>query len=325
MTTTISRHASVACALTLMLAACNGPSGQVAMPETFGGRSPAGQDALVNAPLAGPAAHVRPARRRNAHDLYVTDQTSNAVDIIDDRNYRDVGSITTGISTPGGVFLDKRGNVYVANSGGGTVTEYPPGQTSPSVTYSAGMVYPAKVTVDSHGDVFETDVDGNVREYFQGINTVIAQCQPFPNQLDGVAVDSSGDVFVAYYTGSVGNIVEYAGGLHGCNATTLGISLSYPAGIALDNNRNLIACDPFNHEVDVIAPPYTSVTRTIGGWAFPWGVTLNKSNTRLFVTDIVAATVTIVDYATGANLRVLGSANGIGQPEDAVEEPNAVY
>jgi hypothetical protein len=52
---------------------------------------------------------------------------------------------------------------------------------------------------------------------------------------------------------------------------------------------------------------------------------LNKANKLPFVTDTCNFTVTIVNYLQGTNVTVLGTGNGLSEPEAAVEHPNAVY
>jgi DNA-binding beta-propeller fold protein YncE len=78
--------------------------------------------------------------------------------------------------------------------------------------------------------------------------------------------------------------------------------------------------------VDVIDPPYLSITRTIGsGFVAPQGVSLNKKNKLAFVADVQNGTVTVVNYATGVNVTVLGPAQGLTSAFTVVDGPNAVY
>ena len=44
----------------------------------------------------------------------------------------------------------------------------------------------------------------------------------------------------------------------------LGVTLDYAGGLTTDKNDKLIVCDMNKPAVDVIAPPYTHVTRTLG-------------------------------------------------------------
>ncbi len=57
------------------------------------------------------------------------------------------------MSTPGEVALDAHGTLYVVNNGNGTVTEYPAGQSTPSVTLT-GLSGAKGVAIDLNGDVY---------------------------------------------------------------------------------------------------------------------------------------------------------------------------
>jgi hypothetical protein len=259
-------------------------------------------------------------------DLYVTDPFYNDVEILANGTYKNVGYISSGINGPNGDFLDKKGNLYVANSGV-NIVEYAPGGTSPSFTYNASMLDPEGVSVDGAGNVYEADYAGSfVNEYPQGSNVVLHTC-PVANP-EGVAVDASGDVFVDTY---MGNIFEYIGGLikrghpYRCQPTTLGVTLGFGGGMVLDINNDLVVCDQGARAVDIIDPPYSSITRTLGsGYELPYHVTLNKSNALAFVSDSSLYEVFVYDYKTNTLVTTLGSGNGLVAPYSAVDGPNAV-
>ena len=166
--------------------------------------------------------------------------------------------------------------------------------------------------------------------HVEGLNSVTQSCPtPIPNTgPSGVAVDVNGDLFVLYSGTGASAIVEYAGGLKGCNATILGVPISTQGLLAIDASGDLIYSDSVAGVVDVIDPPYTAVSRTIGSGFSPfgpWGVSVNKKNKLAFVADLVNATVTVVNYQTGANVTVLGAEHGISSAWGVVDGPNAVY
>ena len=257
--------------------------------------------------------------------LYVSDNGDSQIDLLKRSSYREIGLIQQGISNPVGITLDASGNLYAANDGNGTVTEYASGSGTPSMTYSSGMLDPVDVAVDSHGNVYEADLNFVVNEYLQGSNAVIASCAT-SDPAAAIAVDRSNDVFVVL-NGAPSTILEYAGGLQGCNPFNVGVKgVSYRGGIAIDHRGDLVVADQANASVDVLAPPFTSVSRTIGsGFEKPFSVRLNKKNTRAFVTDGITGEVTVVDYQTGQNIIVLGAPYGISTAHGAVEQANAVY
>lgn len=284
------------------------------------------------------AGSARPAQRIK-HDkasfkraLYVLEDDSDAIKIFSNGNYRELGVITNGISGPLVETMDQRANLYVGNTGTADVTEYAPGGTSPSFTYNASMTYPEAVAVDRHGNLYEADGNGYVNQYFQGLNEVTQSCPKpsgtlFPTAL---AVDASGDVFVSYYSiYTSGGLYEFKGGLHSCTLTYLSaMGTKNTSGLALDANNNLIAAVSATDGpgIDVIAPPYTAITRTIGSYGGFTGLSLNKKNKLVFAAQFVGGSkVSIFNYQTGALVKALDQTYGIVDPLDVVDAPNAVY
>jgi DNA-binding beta-propeller fold protein YncE len=258
------------------------------------------------------------------------------VDILD-RRYRSIGRITSGFSEfISDATVDASGNVYVADDYPANVVEYAPGQWSaPSFTYNANMADPIAVKADKDGNVYETDgvTPFPINEYHQATNSVAASCDSNGEVPAGLAVDSSGDVFVALQNStSTLDIWEYAGGLGpSCAHKVLPVSGTIaatpndPHGMALDENRNLLLAT--GYEVAVIDPPYTAVNGTIGsGFARTLNVSLNRNNTLAFVTDLFNETVTVVSYPSGTNVKVLSfPPTGEYEPAAAVSSRNAVY
>lgn len=311
-----------------VLAGCaGGQQGELSIPDS----AMTGQSQSRFEPLSDPArpttgvSIVRPPKRyKGKRDLYVVDIAASAVDLLTNKGYYPDGSISIA-SGSNGDFVDRVGNLYVASYTTPQITEYPPGVTSPSFTYNAGMVDPENVTVDNEGNVFEADhgatFPGFVAEYSQGQNTMTNQCFP-GGAVEGIAEDKHGNVFVSYN----GKIAEYTGGLSSCNPTVLSVDLLLAGGMAVDKHDNLIVCDKEGPTVDVIAPPYTMITRQLGsGFAEPSRVALSKNEKTVFVTDIANRNVEVIDYKTGAVITTLGSAQGLSQPTSATDGPNATF
>jgi hypothetical protein len=241
-------------------------------------------------------------------------------------SYKSAGTITKGLVSPDGDFVDAAGNFYVADYDGVDIQEYNPGGTSPSFTYRHGMIDPVNVSVDSQGNVYEADYDGwYVNEYAQKSNRVVNSCSP-GGGVQGVAVDANGDVFVDYNENAsgTGKIAEYKGSLAGCHETVFAPTLAFAGGMVLDAQGDLIVVDQTAPAVDVIVPPYSSIKGQLGsGYIAPFHVTLAKNNKRAFVADYLD--VFVVKYPSGSLYKSLGSANGFAAPAGAVDDPNAVY
>lgn len=278
--------------------------------------------------LVGPS-DAQPMSYAGLRDLYVTRSyavsftLTGEVDIFTNKGFKPDGSIAGEFYSPYGVFLDRNGNLYVADLS--DVTEFAPHSSIPKFMYTARACSPMTASVDRRGHVYEADYCGFVAEYPQGRNIVLHACSLFSDAVRGVAVDKAGNVFVAYDLGGSsdnGRIVEYSGGLKGCKGRVLGVTLDYAGGIAIDRNGNLIACDMNKPAVDVIDPPYKRITRTLGsGFRDPVNVTINLNNTRAFVADIVLGRAYVLDYASG---KLITTVDG-GQVGGAVDGPNAVY
>lgn len=273
------------------------------------------------------AAHeVKAPKGFGLKNLYVSGFEPEDVIVLKNGSYKSAGTISKGLISPDGEFADTAGNLYIADYDGVDIQEYKPGSKSPWFTYNAGMTDPVNVSVDTDGNVYEADFDGYyVNEYAQKSNTVINSCSP-GGPVEGVAVDQSNDVFVDYNEtpSGTGLIVEYKGGLANCQGTPLGVALDFAGGMVLDANGNLIVCDAYAPAVDVIAPPYSSITGTLGsGYSFPFHVTLSKNNKLAFVADFYD--VYVHKYPSGALVTTLGSAFGIIEPAGAVDGENAVY
>ncbi len=159
-------------------------------------------------------------------------------------------------------------------------------------------------------------------KYMPGVDTVLISCSTAGNPV-GVAVDQRGNVFV-----SVGSAIEeFKHGLVNshCTPTQLPVTLDNPSGMAFDTNRNLLVADGSAAAVDIIAPPYTTVTGTLGsGWTQPTSVTVIKAGTRAYVADFGAGTVSVLTYPAGSTLTTLDGANGLEFPYSAVNSNNYV-
>lgn len=267
--------------------------------------------------------------------VFVSDFGTGAVEVLNQQPlWTLLGTITAGMDGPDGITLDSKVNLYVANYAGIYINQYakPWPSSASTFTYSSGMTDPVGVGVDSSGNVYEADYDdgggnGYVNEYAQQSNTVVNQCFVGGNA-EGVAVDSAGDVFVSYNsaTTGTGKIAEYVGGLSGCSETVLGVSLGFAGGLAIDKSGNLLANDQTAPSVDIIDPPYDSVTSTCGsGYADPFHVTINKRNNKVLVADLSNADVQVLEYPSCTNLITLNSANGLSDPAAVVFSLNAVY
>ena len=141
-------------------------------------------------------------------------------------------------------------------------------------------------------------------------------------------------MFVTYNSGGSsgsGGIYVFPHGLSGgpypCTNALLAVRFVEPFGIVFDKQGNLIVCDanPYAPAVDIVAPPYRSITGTLGsGWVDPAFVTIDRAGTQVYISDLGVPDVQILTYPGGTNVATLGSANGLSVPVEAVDSKNYV-
>ena len=279
-------------------------------------------------PIGVPGAmpQSRTITHREGGRLFIDDGLRDAVEVLKNGTWKNLGSITNGVYYPNANWVDRHGNLYVTNAYGSTygISEFGP-SGSLKFTYNDGVVYPLAVTTDGKGNVYEADQFTGVNEYHHRSNTVVASCPQLGGGQRGIAVDAQGDVFASYSTGvTSGAIEEYIGGLAGCSGTTL-IALGVPGGIALDKDGNLLVCDETNSTIDVLNPPYSQISGYLGStYDIPVEVTINKNNVKAYVTAWGLEEVDVLTYPAGKTIATLNSANGLEQPTGAVDGSNYV-
>jgi hypothetical protein len=224
-----------------------------------------------------------------------------------------------------GDWVDRREQSYAANYSTITATEYSK-TGSLLATYSTSLTDPVDVTTDHTGNVYVANYGSSgaaVVEYPQGSNTPSNTCNTGLNN-EGIAVDSKGDVFLSGNnpnTGS-GELVEFKGGLSGCSATTLGVTLTFAGGLQIDNKGELVACDQLSG-VDIIPSPYTSISKTItvSGGSDYFHDALDQKNKTLFVADAGTAEVYVISFPGGTLTKTLNSSNGLSLPYGVATYP----
>jgi hypothetical protein len=209
------------------------------------------------------------------------------------------------VSAPRGGVIDSRGNIYFADSANNMVRRISP--TGGIVTLAgngtagyagdgaaataAELSAPAKVIVDPAGNLYIADTGNNVIRYVNvatGIISTVAgngtagysgdygpATSAELNQPQGLAIDLSGNVYIAdtgnsavRYFGLGGGINTITGtgtaGYSGDGSNAYGAQLSSPQAVALDLLGDVYIADTGNNVVRVITAPFNAISTFAG-------------------------------------------------------------
>lgn len=204
-----------------------------------------------------PAAHAVRTAQSSGPILYISDLEANSVTLYPANvaSPAPLSTITSGVFEPEGIFVDRNGTLYVANSAYShaslaSVTVYPPGATQPSLTIQASTYEPMSVAADSKGNVY---VGGNengtvvINEYAAGGTTAINTVFPTGNHGDpfmgGLAVDRRDNLYASFfvYDHPPAHVVKFAPGLANERDLKLGglDSIDLNPGLGRDAKGNL--------------------------------------------------------------------------------------
>jgi hypothetical protein len=291
--------------------------------------------------------------------LYVTDPKVGKLEVLDP-TYKIVETITNGLSDPVGDFVDTQGNLYVANENncsGGNVVEYPLGSTSPSFTYSQGLICPMYVGADSNGHVFVFDYGYGtlsmfLAEYNQGSNQQIATwstCNSgyyaFCIAPTGLAIGPNNSLFVTLYGkvhGSLNTFWVVDDILFNYGNEQLYVAGNYGpgGGTAVDKKLNLlVGAYPVSgsggglrkatgsSSWGIVKSPLHCGTECTyhnlkyKGFTFVSALALSAKQKKLYVADYGGSTLTVLSYPKGKLIKVLGSKNGLTDPDGVALGP----
>ncbi|HTB12228.1 MAG TPA: hypothetical protein VK752_11680 [Bryobacteraceae bacterium] len=286
------------------------------------------------------------------------------------------------VSDPQGVAVDSSGNLYIADAtnhrirkvSSGTITTIAgngtagfTGDNGPAT--SAELNGPIGIAVDSSGNLYIADSGNNrVRKVTNGTITTIAgngtagftgdnsgngATNAELNDPVGVAVDSSGNVYVADYANnrirkiSNGVITTVAGngttGFTGDNGQASTAGVYEPRGVAVDSAGNVYIADSHNYRVRKVTVS-TGVISTVAGngtpgysgdngpattaqLRYPVSVSLDSAG-NLYIADLGASVIRKVSSGTITTLAGTGSAGFAGDTGPAtsalLDQPNGI-
>jgi len=267
---------------------------------------------------------------KGAKVLFVANLGGDAVDIYKQKgqNQQPMGTITTGINFPAGMTVDKSGNLYVANEGANNVTVYPPGQTSPSITYTTDLSTATDIAVANDGTVYISNFNGLangwVSVYPQGNTSKEYRLSDFSGGAPlSVALDSSQNLYVMYDLNGSGSsaVNEYAPGA--TTGTNLNLTFHYGAGIQVDKSGDILVVQQIEPSEILEFPPgqtQPSQEITLPSSGQPFNFALSKSDKVLFAGDATHNLEQSLKYPSGTFRYTMAS--GFQNPSGTAVSPD---
>jgi hypothetical protein len=249
--------------------------------------------------------------------LYASDGDHGSIYVFKERgsNQKPIRQFGT-FSSPISIATDEVGNVYVPDWGqasyDGRVYVIAPGQSTPFLTLDDTGALPNDLTVDAAGTVYVANGydqhgcgAGDVRVYPKGATTASyticdsALAQPY-SQVNGVGVDTKGDVFVTWENGSNtrGRVREFTPGPQ-FTGHFLPPTFKYPSAVAIDSANDVVVSDVGAPAVEVFSPGAKRLKYTFALIGDPLHVAFDVGEEHLFVADAIANQIDEYDYATG--------------------------
>ena len=190
--------------------------------------------------------------------------------------------VSTGLSHPNGLAVDRAGNVYIVDGGHNLVVKVPAAGGSAVTLPFTGLSSPDGVAVDSTGNVFVSDTGNNrVVELPVGGGALVALPFTGLSAPMGVAVDDAGNVYVADKGNNRVAVLPGSGGTQANQGTNLG---SPPGGLAVDGSGHVFAAVPALNQVVQLSGVGGGVVTVPFNGVGPQGVALDSQG-NVYVAD----------------------------------------
>jgi hypothetical protein len=249
--------------------------------------------------------------------VYFSNLGENSVELFSQQgtNQQPMGTITDGINFPGGLTVDNKSNLYVANEGANNVTVYPPGSTSPSITYTTDLSTAADIAVAKNGTVYIANFNGLANGWVSVYPKANTAKEYRLSDFNGgaplsVALDAQQNLYVMYDTNGNGGaaVNEYAPGAK--TGTNLNLTFQFGAGIQVDKSGDVVVVQQVEPSEILVFPPgqtTPSQTITLPNSGQPFAISISKKSKALFAGDATHNEALSLAYPAGTLNGIINS------------------
>jgi hypothetical protein len=315
--TRIEKRFLAATGVAALLTACSG--GTSLSPTTNAstgfGNVPMGVDAHVRANLLAangrslpPGTHgavgagwLSAAAKAGSHVIYSGSYNNSTITIYPSKgtNPAPIGTISTGLTNPERLFVDKNLKLYTTDEGSSTsIVVYNPGKTSPSSIITDGVNFPTGITVGADGTVYCANTgNSTVTEYPKGKKTPSLTISLNSETPENLAVDGSNNLYIQYLGGTLGSgVIEVPPGQ--TSGTDLNLVIGSASALSVDKAGNIVIIDQGSSSLDVYPAGQTTPSKTIALGGFPFEMSMNQAEKQVYVSNDIGTPfeIQIVDY-----------------------------
>jgi streptogramin lyase len=198
--------------------------------------------------------------------VFVADTGNNRI-VKMDADGSNQSTFATGFSDPKGVAVNSSGLVFVADTGNGRIIKVDADGANQS-TIGSGFSYPRTLALDAASHVFVADTANRriMRMDADGSNLGLVTSVTPPT---GIAVDSSGDVYVSENNDDI--VLKCHDNGDGWDTSPMGTGFNGPSSLAVDAYGKVYVADQGNKRIEVLTPAVDgaeqsfTVTTTVPG------------------------------------------------------------